>query len=206
LDKIVEAEDACSRGLEVDAKNVALLGLQKRIQTRKEQVAKIEAARKTREEKAAKEKTALKQALKMRNVPSRTTDKAPEMEDAALKLSDSLDPSSTLTVPVLMLYPLEAQSDLIKAFEETHSLLDHLSYILPVPWDEQNEYPLDSVDCYMPTPSGSLIKAGKKLPLRRLLESGKVEMVDNMLQVFVVPRSKAAGWIETYKKTQGRTG
>jgi hypothetical protein len=206
LDKIVEAEDACSRGLEVDAKSAALLGLQKKIQTRKVQVAKIEAARKAREEKARKEKYTLAQALKARNVPSRTTEQGPEMEDASLKLSDPLDPASTLIVPVLILYPLMAQSDLIKAFEETHSLLDHLSYILPVPWDEQNEYPLDSVDCYMPTPTGGLIKAGKKLPLRKLLESGKVELVDNMLQVFVVPRSKAAEWIKTYKERQGRTG
>lgn len=205
LDKILEAEDACSRGLEVDAKNSALLSLQKKIQTRKEQLAKFVAARIAREQKAAKEKATLRQALISRNIATKTTlvsEKAPEIEDARLKLSDPQDAASTLIVPVLILYPLQAQTDLIKAFEETHSLLDHLSYILPVPWDENNEYPLDAVDCYMPTPTGGLIKAGKKLPLSRLLESGKVVLVDQMLQVFILPRSKAADWIETYKKSQ----
>lgn len=203
LDKISEAEDACSRGLEVDSKNSALLALQKKIAARKEHVTKVESARRAREEKEAKEKAALAQALKKRNTPTRKTAKPPNMEDAILRLSSPFDPDSTLSVPVLILYPLAGQTDLIKAFEETHSLLDHLSYVLPVPWDEKNEYTTENIDCYMPTATGGLIKAGKKLSLGKLLESGKIQLVDDMLQVFAVPRSEAAAWIEDYKKMNG---
>ncbi|KAF2670981.1 TPR repeat protein-like protein [Microthyrium microscopicum] len=203
LDKIPEAADACSRGLEVDGTNKALRVLQGKIQARKDYITKVEAARQEREEKEAKEKAAITEALKTRNIPTRKTNSPPNMEDAIIKLASPLDPTSTLSIPMLILYPLASQTDLIKSFEETHSLLDHLSYLIPVPWDTNQEYTLDSIDIYMPTPSSGLIKAGKKLPLQKLLASGKIELVDDMLHAYIVPRAKAAGWISDYKLTQG---
>jgi hypothetical protein len=84
------------------------------------------------------------------------------------------------------------QSDFIKVFYETETILDHLGYIFPLPWDSAKEYKKETVDCYMETISGGLIKVGKKLSLLRILSSGKVEVVDGLIKIYVVPSAKAA--------------
>lgn len=128
------------------------------------------------------------------------------MEDAKISLTDTNDPSSVLQFPVLFLYPLHAQTDFIKAFQENEMLLDHLQYILPVPWDEKQEYSnAEAVECYMETVQGGLIKAGKKLSLIKLLGSGKLEIVDGLVRVYVLPKARASEWIEQFKARRGRS-
>lgn len=197
---MAEAEDACARGLDVDKANAALTTLSKRIAERKLVVEAKERERREREDKARAQKATLKKALKDRNIPARETNKPPEMEDAVLKLEDPFDASSTLSVPVLFLYPMHAQSDFVKEFRENETLLDHLSYILPLPWDEEKHYQPATVDCYVETTTGGLIKAGKKLPLLKILTSGKIEVVDGLLKFNVVPQSQAKDWVEDFKK------
>lgn len=129
------------------------------------------------------------------------------MEDATITLANENDPSSPLTFPVIFLYPLHAQSDFVKAFQESEALNDHLSYILPVPWDddERQEYSsVEAVECYMETIQGGLIKAGKKLSLTKLLGSGKVEIVDGLVRVYIVPAARSQEWIEEFKKRRGK--
>src|ERR1700761_8940962 len=151
LDKIAEASDACQSGLSFDSKNTALKGLNAKIEQRRTHLAELEKTRREREERERREKAALRLALKSRNVPTRTTDRPPEMPEAEIALESPSDASSTLSFPMLLLYPLHAQTDFIKQFQEGESLNEHLSYILPVPWDEDGEYTLDNVDCYMET-------------------------------------------------------
>lgn len=129
------------------------------------------------------------------------------MEDAGIHLSpDPLSPESTLVFPAVFLYPMDAQSDFIKSFAETNSIADHLDYIFPLPWDSRQEYKSESVDCYMETVAGGLIKAGKKLPLLKLLAGGKVEVVDEIVRINIVPTSKAGIWIEEMKKKKTKSG
>ena len=52
----------------------------------------------------------------------------------------------------------------------------------------------------METVTGGLIKWGKKVPLLKVLGGGKVEVVDGIVKVNVVPKSGAAGWIEEVKR------
>ena len=205
LDKIDEAEDACNRGLEVDDKNQALVLLSGRISKRKQQLAELDRKRREREERAKKEKATLKLALKSRNIPTRTTPKGPDMEDAAMALEDPLNPASTLQIPVVFLYPAHLQSDFIKAFLESESVGQHLTQVMPLPWDEAHEYTPEDVECYVETISGGLIKAGKRLSLLRILASGKVELVDGMLKINVLPKNKASGWVEEFKKQHRRS-
>ena len=205
LDKIPEAEDACQRGLEVDPANTALKTMRDKIARRKTYLDDLSRKRREREERERAVAAALKAALKQRKIPNRTTDKAPELEDAAMSLENPLDASSTLTLPVILLYPLHHQSDFIKAFTETSPLLDHLSYILPLPWDEKHEYSVDGTECYIETAVGGLIKAGRKLPLRKILESGKLELVDGLLRVYVVPTQRAQEWIADFKVKNKRS-
>lgn len=200
LDKIPQAADACARGLEVDATNAPLKTLSDKIEKRKEHLAALERARREREERQQAEANALQTALKQRGIRTRTTAHAPEMEDATIKLESVLDPSSILSFPVVLLYPVHLQTDFIKSFRENETLADHLAYILPLPWDEQAEYKPQDVECYIETAAGGLIKAGKKLALLKFLEGGKVEVVDGLVRINVVPKAHTASWIEEFKK------
>ena len=107
--------------------------------------------------------------------------------------------------PVLLLYPLDMQSDLIKAFGEEQTLQGHLEYLLPLPWDTAGEYTLVNVEGYVETTSGGMIKWGKKVELLKMLSGGKVEVVDGVVRVNVVPKARAPEWIATVKERRGRS-
>lgn len=146
----------------------------------------------------------LDKALKLRMIRTRTTAQPPEMEDAAIRLiPDPLSPSSTLTFPIILLYPLHLQSDFIKAFGEEQTLLGHLEYLIPLPWDTNQEYTLEGAEAYMETVAGGLIKCGKKVPLLKILSGGKVEVVDGIVRINIVPKKRAGEWIEAVKKRKG---
>ncbi|KAI0013095.1 TPR-like protein [Xylariaceae sp. FL0662B] len=198
--RIEEADDACARGLAIDGANGPLRAVAGDIVKASE----ARAARQREEgERLAREKRRgllVRAALKARDIKTRTTAQPPEMEDAGVRLvPDPDDPRSSLSFPTVLLYPAHLESDFIKAFNETNSLADHLSYMLPLPWDERGEYTLDGVECYVETISGGLIKAGKKVPLLKILSSGKVEVVDEVVRIFVLPKAKASRWVEEFK-------
>lgn len=204
LDKIDEAIDACQSGLKYEPHNTALKNLLSKTEQRRDHLAKLEHARREREERTRMEQATLQLALKNRKIMTRTTDRPPEMPEATIALEDPSDATSTLSFPVMFLYPVHAQTDFIKKFQENECLNDHLSYILPVPWDEAGEYTSTDVECYMETIEGGLIKAGKKLSLLKLLSSGKLEVTDGLVKVSVVPKNNAAEWIEDFKKRRGK--
>ncbi|EME42587.1 hypothetical protein DOTSEDRAFT_73430 [Dothistroma septosporum NZE10] len=205
LDKIPEALDACTSGLQFDASNAALQTLKINTEKRRDLLAELEEARVKRESTARAEAAALRRALKERSIPTRETDSPPEMEDAKISLERGDDPMSEISFPVLLLYPLHAQTDFIKTFKESEALADHLEYILPLPWDSEGQYgQAEDVECYMETAQGGLIKAGKKLSLVKVLGSGKVEVVDGLIRVFVVPERRAGEWIEQFKLRRGK--
>ncbi|OAQ97035.1 hypothetical protein LLEC1_05784, partial [Akanthomyces lecanii] len=114
------------------------------------------------------------------------------------------DPRSRLAFPALLLYPLHFETDFVKSFEETHSLEDHLDYIFPLPWDEHGAYRLPSVSCYVETKDGGLLRMGRKASLLKMLSTGKVEVVDEVVRIFVLPTDKAAEWIVEFKEQKAR--
>ncbi|KAI1119438.1 TPR-like protein [Nemania sp. NC0429] len=198
--RIAEADDACARGLAIDPSNSPLKTVARDIIKKAEETS----ARQRREaERAAKEKRRemlIRAALKAREIRTRTTAQPPEMEDAGVKLApDPDDPASHLCFPTVLLYPAHLESDFIKAFNETDSLADHLGYVFPLPWDREGAYTLAGVECYMETVAGGLIKLGKKVPLLKVLAGGKVEVVDEVVRIFVLPKPQAAAWVEEFK-------
>ncbi|KAL2754405.1 hypothetical protein ACRALDRAFT_2054350 [Sodiomyces alcalophilus JCM 7366] len=205
--RLEEADDACAHGLRVDPANAALRKVAADIAAARE---KAEAKRRAEEARKAAERrkeATLRAALAARNIRTRTTGADPEMGDARVKLvPDKEDPRSSLVVPVVVLYPLELESDFVTAFGEADSLGDHLGYILPPPWDEEGDYAsVDRVECFVEKMGGGLVKWGKRVPLLKLLGTGNVEIVDDVFKVFVVPKEKAASWVEDYKsKTAAR--
>lgn len=204
LDKVDEAIDAAQSGLKYDPANTALNVLLEKAIQRKAHLAELEQIRLEREERQRKERATVHRALKERQIPVRTTNRPPEMPEAAITLDDPLDSSSILSFPVMLLYPAHAQTDFIKQFQETESVNEHLSYILPLPWDEDSEYIMSNVECYMETIEGGLIKAGKKLSLLKLLSSGKLEVVDGLVRINVLPKARVAQWIEEFKRRRGK--
>lgn len=206
LDKLVKARDACDLGLKIDPANKSLLLLSGKIDKRKTYLDEQERRRLEREEKARREAATLALALKGRNIAVRkTTSEPPQLEDAAVHLADPNDAASTLSLPCLLLYPLHNQTDFVKSFAEDESVGQHLEYILPLPWDQDHEYLPDKVDCYIETKTGGLVKAGKKMALLRILNTGKVEVVDDLLKINVVPVARAKEWIDNFKKIKAAT-
>lgn len=200
LDKVAEAEDAAARGLAIDPESKALLESAKKIAERKALLERAAARKKAEEEKLRKQNMVLSTALRARQIRTRKTDQPPDMEDAKIRLvPDPLSPESTIEFPVVFLYPMEAQSDFIKSFSEMNAIEDHLSYIFPLPWDTKKEYTVEGVECFMQTVSGGLIKAGKKLPLLQILSGGKVEVLDELVTIHVVPVSKTGKYIAEMK-------
>lgn len=204
LDKIPEAQDACDSGLSHSPSNPALQTLQTRISQRKEHLAALETVRRDRLARQNLETSTLDAALRARKIPTRTTPHPPAIPESAIALANPVDATSALTFPTMLLYPLHAQTDFIQAFGEDDVLHDHLSYILPLPWDEGGEYALEGVECYVESREGGLVKAGKKVRLGALLGSGKVEVVDGLVRVLVVPGARAGEWIEDFKKRRGK--
>ncbi|KAJ2901971.1 tpr repeat-containing protein [Zalerion maritima] len=199
--RISEADDACARGLALDPDNRALKSLAEEITAKAKEINLKTRAEKERLARSQQKGMLVEAALKARGIKTRTTDQAPEMEDARMKMvPDEHDPTSTLCFPAVFLYPTNLESDFVKEFHEEQCLADHLSYVFPLPWDSKREYTLDSVECYMDSLAGGLIKVGKKLPLLRILGSGKVEVVDGVVRLFAVPKAKAESWVKEYKE------
>ena len=206
LSKIPQALAACTAGLAIDSTNAALAKLNEKIVAKRNALDAAEKKRRDEEERVKKEAAMVVAALKIRKIRTRTTGQPPEMEDAVIKLTpDPLAPTSTLIFPVVLLYPLHLQSDFIKAFGEEQTLQGHLEYLLPLPWDKQGEYTVKGVEAYIETVEGGLIKWGKKVELLKVLSGGKVEIVDGLLRVNILPKIGAAGWIETVKKRKNKT-
>ncbi|KAJ5918038.1 Tetratricopeptide-like helical [Penicillium verhagenii] len=200
LEKLDEAEDSAKRGLAIDSENKSLQTAATKIAERKANLARAAARKKAEAELLRKQNLVLSTALRAREIRTRKTDQPPEMEDAKIRLvPDPLSPESSVEFPAVFLYPMDAQSDFIKSFSELHCITDHLEYMFPLPWDTKKEYTIPNVECFMQTVSGGLIKAGKKLPLLQILTGGKVEVVDEMVRIFIVPTSKTGAFIAEMK-------
>jgi tetratricopeptide (TPR) repeat protein len=200
LGKIEDADNACAKGLEVDVENAALKGVAREIIKKNEEISRRRKIETEREQKSRLELVTLRTALKARGIKTRKTAQPPEMEDAKIQMvPDPLDPTSTISFPTILLYPLHLESDFIKAFNELEPVGHHLSYILPLPWDMKGEYTPNSVECYIETTTGGLLKVGKKATLLKVLTAENVEVVDEVVKIFVVPKSKALAWIQEFK-------
>lgn len=202
LSKIREADDACAHGLALDPDHKDLKLLAQQIIEKAEKVDAKKRKEQEAELRVKQEAYVLKAAVKARGIRMRNTAQPPDMEDAKVRLvPDPVDPTSSLVFPTVLLYPLVLQSDFIKEFGETETVGERLGYILAeqAPWDTQREYSPKGVECYVETMTGGLIKVGQKVTLLKLLGSGSVEVVDEVVRIFVVPKQKAEGWVADFK-------
>ncbi|RDA91659.1 hypothetical protein CP533_0042 [Ophiocordyceps camponoti-saundersi (nom. inval.)] len=202
VDRVRDAAEACSAGLAVDPENASLRAASDAVVARKDALDAHARRLSARAQDASRRARLVAAALAARNVPPlRTSDRPPDADGLAIALvPDPDDPRSALAFPAVLLYPLRLESDVIKAFVETESLQDHLQYVLPPPWDCDGEYAAaKDVSCYIETRHGSLLKMGKRVPLLKVLATGQVEILDQMLRIFVLPTNKADTWVAEFK-------
>lgn len=207
-DRLDEAQELITRGLLLDPTNKSMKTLLDQLETR------LNAALRKRqlEDAAAQQRTAeernLAIALKSRHINITRSARPPDVGDAQIRLSEPDDPLSSLVFPTVFLYPLTYQSDFLSAFPEVYTLQSQLELILEQPpeWDNNHIYTPRNVECYMATNTAGLIKVGKKSTLGSALGSGKVNVHDGVVRIFVVPKTQSAAWIVEYKKEIALTG
>lgn len=203
--RVAEADEACAGGLSVDGDNASLRAVARDVIARAEEQDRKAAAEADKTRGLQRRAAFLAGALKERGVTIRGSSKPPDMGDAALELvPDPEDLNSTLSFPAVLLYPLHYESDFIKAFNEKEALAQHFGYVFPLPWDKEGEYGTNSVECFMETAAGGLVKVGKKVPLLKVLSLDSVEVVDGVVKIYVVPRAKADAWVQDFKAVKAK--
>ena len=239
LERFIEAVDCCDHALLLDEGNTAARQLRARIVDRSAVVEKREEEKKERERREAEGRVAMGKALLARGIWVETTAKPPDNPNPAHFDPDSLKPASSpalpllgdkkwaapdaiqtpVIFPVLFLYPVHFQSDLISHFHEDTSIGEHLDLMFPsesrgsLPWDAKGEYTSSNLNVYATTKRKRLLKLGRKITLREVLDQGAkdadkakgierdgVVMMDGFLSLVVLPRGDGEReWIETFK-------
>ncbi|KAK6537728.1 hypothetical protein TWF694_011896 [Orbilia ellipsospora] len=212
LDRLHEAEDCVQRGLAIDPKNTSLKTISLKINGRKQDIAMAQRARLEREQALKEKEDVLKKALLLRNITQRSTSSC-QLDlpaDAEVRLENPLDPDSILHFPLVILYPLHLESDFIKSVPESETMHFQLEEILsasnPPPWDRESEYTPSSVEILVEKKKydihgqPSLNKLGKNTSLRKALQEGKLELIDGVLCVFVVPKLRLSEFINDWKQ------
>lgn len=129
-----------------------------------------------------------------------------------------------LIFPVFLLYPQHAQSDLISHFHEDTSIGDHLDNMFPsnspgsscpIPWDQKGDYCSKNLVVYATTHKKRLLRIGRKLTLREIIDQGAKEpeipgkldtrdgivMKDGLISLVVLPKGEEdTKWVEKFKK------
>lgn len=197
-----EALDCADRGLLIEPQNSALATLRSTALAGVEK-AKAQAEEKSRrEQQEQREKEALQLALSSRHyVQEKLAERGPDLGDAKITLAVPGDASSALLIPTLLLYPLTFQSDFVQQFPDSSTLGEQLDHVLaePPPWDTALEYTAKSVDCFMQTRTGGLIKVGRKRTLRSVLETATVAIADGLARIFVLPKARSSDFISSFK-------
>ncbi|KDN53514.1 hypothetical protein K437DRAFT_562 [Tilletiaria anomala UBC 951] len=133
-----------------------------------------------------------------------------------------------LIFPVFLLYPQYAQSDLIPEYPEDTPIGLYLDEMFPgpagsstqptarQPWDERGEYVSAKLQVYATTRQKRLLKIGRKLSLREIIDQGAkdpekgadrdgVMLKDGLVSLIVLPKGSDAEktWIAKFKQERG---
>jgi len=202
LDRVDEAEACIANARALNPSHAQIGGLADRIAERKAHLARQEALRLERERRNQWNENAIRVALRARNIPVRSTSSPAVMPDGVhIAFSEPGRLESHLNFPVVLLYPLHQRTDMVTAVPEVATVAEQLEDVLAEPqaWDAAIEYTPRSVECYMETRTGGLVKVGRKVSLLEVLSGGKVEVVDGQVTVLVVPKARTAEFVEMWK-------
>jgi tetratricopeptide (TPR) repeat protein len=132
--------------------------------------------------------------------------------DTKIQLEDPLNPASTLYLPILFLYPLEMQSDIIQQAEADSLLSDHIAQLFesPPPWFEKDfesysrDYAYKNLLVYAQTRAGGLVKIGKNFSIEKVLslKTPCIPIIDGVARFYILPKNKAQDWVAGWNKDQ----
>lgn len=246
LDRFIEAIDCCDHALLLDTNNTTVQQLRKKIIDKSVAVEKKEAENKERERRKKEEIFAMGKALLARGVWVETSPNPPDNPNPAQFDPDSLSPLSSPTLPllgekkwippdpirtpvvfpILFLYPVHFQSDLISHFHEDTSIASHLDLMFPtteagetLPWDTKKEYVNSNLNVYVTTKRKRLLKLGKKITLREVLDKGAmnadkakgierdgVVMMNGFISFVILPKGEGeTKWIAQFKADRDKS-
>lgn len=210
VDRLDEGRQILEYGLSKDSGNQAIKETLELI-LKKEKQKEEQANKKKRlaDDKILKEKT-LQLAINLRGIKVIHSLRPTEFLDGAvLKLEDPLDVESQLIFPAMILYPTIDEFDYVAEVGELTLASDLLSILLdrPKEWFEDpkhKHFNSRSLQCYLETVSGGLVKIGKKAAINTALmaEQSKAPLFDNGLRLYVVPKESFDQWILGWNKEE----
>ncbi|QSL65205.1 hypothetical protein MERGE_002512 [Pneumocystis wakefieldiae] len=202
LDRLDESLDHINHCLRTNYNNDAFNSLKQQVLGRKKYLEKKFKEEYERKHISFMKKMTLQKALKERGIITRSSPIEPDMGDVELRLSSPLDITSTLLFPVTFLYPLVLQSDFITQVAETSTIQEQLDLVLSSrpQWDKNNEYSPSNVEVCIET-IGEIIKVKKNAQLLDIL-ANKVEVLDGIVRLLILPKNKIDLWIDEWKRKQ----
>lgn len=208
LNRFDEAKQILQFGLTKDPENKAMAAVIEDIEKKQLQIQKaIERKEKETQEKKNKQ-FILASAITLRNIQIIKSSRPAELlEDAQIRLEDPTDYESQLILPAMILYPTIDEMDFIAEVSEltTPNEIVELLMQRPQSWFEDpkhKNFSAKTLECYMETVSGGLIRVGRKAPLNNALmaEKAKAPLFDNGLRLYVVPKVDASLWLSSWDK------
>lgn len=229
LSRNEEAVDCCRRCLAYDANNASVKAIlakaEKAFDARKAKAAaKAEKLRQEKENKRAiaaalSVRPSSESYLKACTHPSQTRKitVVPKASSGAPNEAPPIhfdtDSPDSLILPVFLLYPQHATSDLISEFHEDTTFGDHLATMFPPSgsrpdWDSKGEYTLDNITVYAASRGHRLFRVGKDKTLREAMAAPQkgapedgLEIREGCLSFVVLPRGpEEKKWVDHYKK------
>lgn len=247
LDRLDDAVKCLEKGVEINPENAAMIAFKKSAEDKLERKKRNQAEKQERKKREESIQKSLHQALLVRGLWLETTPRPPDNPQPAHFDPKSLPTSSSLTLPltsnwsppdiirtplilpVFFIYPQHAQSDFISDYHEDTPISSYLSTIFPLssrgslPWDLKQEYYDENLQVYATTKRDRLLKIGKKLSLREVIDQAFKQadkskgedqvrdrdglvMRDGILSLIVLPKGDAEKeWVEKFKNERGRT-
>lgn len=204
IERLEEGRQILQYGLNIDTENQVILEALDLIKKKEQQVAK---KKHLANEKLLMEAT-LRRALELRGIQNIYSLRPTSFLDGAtLKLEVPLDVESQLIFPAIVLYPTIDEFDCVEGLSELTQPIELLETLLSRPQEwfgdpKHKNFNTKSLECYLETISGGLVKIGKKVAFRSALMSDtlKAPLFDGGLRLYVVPKESFNTWIKTWNK------
>lgn len=203
-----EALDLCEYAKTCDVYNDSIKNVETQAKKKlADNVAREKRALAKKELEESTEKN-LELAIKVRKIKQIVTANPPALpEGVHIHLEEPLDPTSSLLVPILLLYPCDMQSDFLAEVDIASTPNQALSTVFesPPPWftnDHVKLYDLKNLEVFVQTEAGGLVKIGKKVSFESVFSapSPSVPLIDNVITLHVVPKDKREEWVKTWSK------
>lgn len=208
VDRYEEAKQVLQFGLSKDPENKAIQDTLRQVEEKEKQIEEKRLKKERDEYQKNLEQELLMNAVKLRHFSVVKTQRPAEyLEDAKLRLEDPADYESQLIFPAVILYPTTDEFDFVAEVSELTTPVELLQMVLdrPQSWfddPKHKNFSVKSLECYMETVSGGLVKVGKKVPINSALMSDKAKapLFDNAVRLYVVPKQDSPEWLSKWSK------